>query len=68
MTGNPAGDPTAAGRALDAAGWTAGADGIRVKKGRRAVFTLMYPASDNLRSGDGHGGSSWVTRLTWRET
>ena len=49
MAGNPAGDTAAAGQALDAAGWAAGADGIRAKNGQRAAFTLMYPASDSLR-------------------
>ncbi|MFI1994918.1 hypothetical protein [Actinoplanes sp. NPDC020271] len=34
---------------LDAAGWAAGGDGIRAKDGRRASFTLMYPATDSLR-------------------
>jgi peptide/nickel transport system substrate-binding protein len=34
---------------LDAAGWVAGADGIRAKNGRRAEFALMYPATDSLR-------------------
>ncbi|MFD0660150.1 ABC transporter substrate-binding protein [Thermocatellispora tengchongensis] len=42
-------DPAAAGRLLDQAGWTLGDDGIRVKDGRRAAFTLMYPAGDSLR-------------------
>lgn len=47
--GNPAGDTTAATGLLDAAGWKPGTDGIRAKSGRRAAFTLMYPASDSLR-------------------
>ncbi len=34
---------------LDAAGWTKGQDGIRVKGGRRAAFTLMYRPTDLLR-------------------
>jgi peptide/nickel transport system substrate-binding protein len=33
-------DPDAARALLDAAGWTAGADGIRVKDGTRLTFTL----------------------------
>ncbi|MEU5907902.1 ABC transporter substrate-binding protein [Micromonospora sp. NPDC047467] len=49
LTGNPSADPAAATAALDAAGWTPGADGIRVKGSRQAAFTLMYPASDSLR-------------------
>jgi peptide/nickel transport system substrate-binding protein len=40
-------EPAPAG--LDAAGWITGADGIRVKGGQRAEFTLMYPATDSLR-------------------
>ena len=35
--------------ALDSAGWLAGADGIRVKNGLRASFTLIYPAGDSVR-------------------
>jgi peptide/nickel transport system substrate-binding protein len=34
---------------LDQAGWKAGADGIRVKDGRQAAFTLFYPAGDKVR-------------------
>ncbi|MEV6347126.1 ABC transporter substrate-binding protein [Actinoplanes sp. NPDC051851] len=34
---------------LTGAGWTAGSDGILVKNGERATFTLMYPAADSLR-------------------
>ncbi|GIF37922.1 ABC transporter substrate-binding protein [Actinoplanes xinjiangensis] len=34
---------------LDAAGWIAGTDGIRVRNGQRAAFALMYPATDSLR-------------------
>ncbi|MEV4276386.1 ABC transporter substrate-binding protein [Actinoplanes xinjiangensis] len=34
---------------LDAAGWIAGTDGIRVRNGQRAEFALMYPATDSLR-------------------
>ena len=36
---------------LDAAGWRPGGDGIRVKNGLRASFTLMYPAGDSVRQG-----------------
>ena len=35
--------------ALDAALWRAGNDGIRVKNGIRASFTLLYPAGDSVR-------------------
>lgn len=34
---------------LDEAGWTEGADGFREKDGKKAEFTLMYPASDSVR-------------------
>lgn len=42
-------DPGKAGQILDAAGWRSGADGIRVKDGQRASFTLMYFPSETLR-------------------
>lgn len=42
-------DPEEARRILDEAGWEAGDDGIREKDGRRAGFTLFYPAGDKLR-------------------
>ncbi|NNN31481.1 ABC transporter substrate-binding protein [Streptomyces sp. S3(2020)] len=38
-----------AGRILDAAGWKAGGDGVRVKDGRKASFTLLYPSGDKVR-------------------
>ncbi|MBB2912985.1 peptide/nickel transport system substrate-binding protein [Streptosporangium becharense] len=49
VTGPAAGDPEAARKLLQDAGWKAGDDGIRVKDGRRAEFSLMYPAGDTLR-------------------
>ncbi|WP_240638543.1 ABC transporter substrate-binding protein [Micromonospora aurantiaca] len=49
IAGRPAADPAAATATLDAAGWKPGPDGIRVKDGRQAAFTLMYPATDSLR-------------------
>ncbi|MDG4830700.1 ABC transporter substrate-binding protein [Solwaraspora sp. WMMD1047] len=49
IAGNPAADPAAATAVLDAAGWTPGPDGIRVRDGRQAALTLMYPAADSLR-------------------
>ncbi|MFF5179762.1 ABC transporter substrate-binding protein [Micromonospora sp. NPDC000316] len=49
IIGKSTADPTAAGALLDAAGWTPGRGGVRVKDGRPARFTLMYPASDTLR-------------------
>ncbi|RAO29331.1 Protein XP55 [Micromonospora noduli] len=49
VIGKPTADPAAAGALLDAAGWTPGPGGVRVKDGRPARFTLMYPASDTLR-------------------
>ncbi|CAL9613749.1 Oligopeptide-binding protein AppA [Streptomyces sp. enrichment culture] len=36
-------------RILDDAGWKPGKDGVRVKDGRRASFTLFYPAGDKVR-------------------
>ncbi|MEV6692050.1 ABC transporter substrate-binding protein [Micromonospora sp. NPDC051196] len=49
VAGNPTADPAAATALLDAAGWRPGPDGIRVKNGTRAAFSLMYPAADSLR-------------------
>ncbi|NJC12800.1 peptide/nickel transport system substrate-binding protein [Micromonospora profundi] len=49
IIGKPTADTAAAGALLDAAGWTPGPGGVRVKDGRTARFTLMYPASDTLR-------------------
>ena len=43
VTGNlPAHDPAAAAAALDAAGWTKGADGVRAKNGKRLTLTVLY--------------------------
>jgi peptide/nickel transport system substrate-binding protein len=47
--GRPAADLTAATALLDGAGWAVGPDGVRVRQGIPAAFTLMYPASDTLR-------------------
>ncbi|MFG2060890.1 ABC transporter substrate-binding protein [Micromonospora sp. NPDC048871] len=47
--GAPTADPAAATALLEAAGWRPGPDGIRVKGGTRAAFSLMYPAADSLR-------------------
>ncbi|GII92428.1 ABC transporter substrate-binding protein [Sinosporangium siamense] len=49
VTGKGTSDPAGAGKLLDEAGWKPGADGIRVKDGKPAKFTLMYPAGDSLR-------------------
>ncbi|SDG02828.1 peptide/nickel transport system substrate-binding protein [Sinosporangium album] len=49
VTGAGASDTAAAGKVLDEAGWKPGPDGVRVKDGKRAEFTLMYPAGDSLR-------------------
>lgn len=46
---DPGGDPEAARRVLDDAGWHEGPDGVRVRDGQRASFVLMYPAGDTLR-------------------
>ncbi|MEA5360740.1 ABC transporter substrate-binding protein [Amycolatopsis sp., V23-08] len=43
VTGNlPSHDPAAAAAALDAAGWKAGADGVRVKNGKRLTLNVIY--------------------------
>ncbi|MEV4175717.1 ABC transporter substrate-binding protein [Nonomuraea sp. NPDC049709] len=43
VTGHvPAHDPAAAAAALDAAGWKAGPDGVRVKDGKRLTLRLLY--------------------------
>ncbi len=39
-------DVTRAKTTLDAAGWVPGADGVRVRAGTRAEFTLSYPGTD----------------------
>ncbi|GAA3212000.1 ABC transporter substrate-binding protein [Dactylosporangium siamense] len=49
VTGKPGADTATATGLLDAVGWVPGADGIRVKGGQKAAFTIMYPASDSLR-------------------
>jgi peptide/nickel transport system substrate-binding protein len=36
-------------RVLDETGWKPGKDGVRVKDGTRAAFTLLYPAGDKVR-------------------
>ncbi|CAL9637448.1 ABC transporter substrate-binding protein [Streptomyces sp. enrichment culture] len=36
-------------RVLERAGWKPGGDGVRVKDGTRAAFTLLYPAGDKVR-------------------
>jgi len=42
-------DPARAASILDAAGWLPGPDGIRVKNGRPARFTILYAATDSTR-------------------
>lgn len=42
-------DTVAARTLLDSAGWRAGADGIRVKNGRRLAFAIMSPSSSASR-------------------
>ncbi|GHF54821.1 peptide/nickel transport system substrate-binding protein [Amycolatopsis bartoniae] len=41
----PVHDVTAAKAALDAAGWTPGPDGVRVKNGQRLALSFYYPTS-----------------------
>ncbi|WP_211360166.1 ABC transporter substrate-binding protein [Actinocorallia herbida] len=45
----PVHDAAKAAQILDEAGWKPGADGVRVKDGRRASFTLWYFSGDKLR-------------------
>ncbi|GIH71502.1 ABC transporter substrate-binding protein [Sphaerimonospora thailandensis] len=49
VQGSPTADQAQAVRALEQAGWMPGPDGVRVKDGTAARFTLMYPAGDSLR-------------------
>lgn len=42
-------DTTAANELLDEAGWKRSSDGVRVRNGARAAFTLLYPAQDSVR-------------------
>ncbi|WP_442971341.1 ABC transporter substrate-binding protein [Rhodococcus sp. EPR-157] len=42
-------DPAGAERLLDEAGWIRAEDGIRVKDGTRAEFTVMYNSTDTVR-------------------
>lgn len=43
-------DKAEAERQLDVGGWVRGADGVRVRNGVPARFTLMYPLGDDLRA------------------
>jgi len=45
----PVYDPAAAMRALDALGWRPGADGVRVRRGRRLSFALIVPVGSQPR-------------------
>ncbi|WUI03516.1 ABC transporter substrate-binding protein [Spirillospora sp. NBC_00431] len=51
-------DPAEAARLLDAAGWRAGAGGVRSKDGEAARFTLMYPPDDSVRKALANGFAS----------
>lgn len=42
-------DRRLANRILDGAGWRAGPDGVRIRDGERAQFTVMYNAADTVR-------------------
>ncbi len=42
-------DRQAAARELDAAGWRAGADGVRVRNGRRLAFDVLVPSTSAAR-------------------
>ncbi len=43
-------DSARAARTLDSLGWKRGADGIRVRAGKRLAFSLMTPSSSAIRS------------------
>ena len=46
---NMAYDPEEAVRILEEAGWMLGEDGVRIKDGVRAAFTVMYQPDDSVR-------------------
>lgn len=56
-------DLEAAWAMLDAAGWTPGDDGIRVKKGLRAEFNILYPAGDSVRQAIAAQLANQIARL-----
>ncbi|MER7133614.1 ABC transporter substrate-binding protein [Streptosporangium saharense] len=64
VTGHvPAFDPAAASAALDAAGWKAGADGVRVKDGKRLSLRLLYVTT----KGAGTQAANEYLAATWKK-
>jgi peptide/nickel transport system substrate-binding protein len=55
-------DPAAARTLLDSAGWRPGADGVRVKEGRRLAFTLITQAGFAIRE-----SVAQAIQRQWRE-
>ncbi|GAA2210806.1 ABC transporter substrate-binding protein [Nonomuraea monospora] len=59
----PAYDPAAAAAALDAAGWRAGADGVRVKDGERLTLRYLYATT----KGAGTQAAAEYLAAAWRK-
>lgn len=58
----PATDPTAAGKLLDEAGWTKGADGTRSKDGKPLTIRFLYDAGT-----PSHGAAAEEVQAEWKE-
>ncbi|MGH1565759.1 ABC transporter substrate-binding protein [Mumia sp. DW29H23] len=56
-------DDAAAKSALDAAGWTAGADGVRTKDGKKLSFTVIY----GTQLGSTMTAAAELVQQTWKE-
>lgn len=59
----PAQDTEAAAAALDDAGWTMGADGVREKDGKPLALTFIYASAQ----GDGVTAMAELVQSTWKE-
>ncbi|MDR2453244.1 MAG: ABC transporter substrate-binding protein [Bifidobacteriaceae bacterium] len=59
----PAADPAAAAAALEAAGWTAGADGVRSKDGARLAIVFVYDSG----VGPGVAAAGELATAAWRQ-
>jgi peptide/nickel transport system substrate-binding protein len=59
----PAHDPAAAKSGLDAAGWSAGADGKRAKDGKKLTLNLFYATS----TGTGTQAGAELTQKAWTD-
>lgn len=59
----PSYDPAAATAALDAAGWKAGADGIREKDGKKLTLRYLYATT----KGPGVGAAAEYTAAAWKK-